>query len=65
MENIKTFILGFLAALVLMLLTGATQVPNTAGKYQISAWGASAGDSYRFGYYVVDTTTGKVVSSRE
>ncbi|MHC4686648.1 MAG: hypothetical protein ACYTEW_20415 [Planctomycetota bacterium] len=35
------------------------------GRYQISAWAAQAGATvHHSGYYVLDTTTGKVVDSK-
>jgi hypothetical protein len=61
MENAKIFLLGMLAAVGLLLLLGAGSGDNQVGRYQIAAWGATRGDSYRAGYYVLDTTTGKVV----
>lgn len=34
------------------------------GKYQVSAWAAQAGArTHHNGYYVIDTTTGKIVDS--
>ncbi len=36
------------------------------GKYQISSWAASIGTyGHHDGYFIVDTTTGKIVDSRE
>jgi hypothetical protein len=38
---------------------------NTVGKYQISSWAAHGGaTTAHSGYYVVDTTTGKVVGRK-
>jgi len=35
------------------------------GRYQISAWAAQAGAyTHHSGYYVIDTTTGKIVDSK-
>ena len=51
-----------LTAIGLLLLLGAGGGDGPpVGKYQISAWGAAKEDSYRSGYYVLDTSTGKVV----
>ena len=61
MEKTKIFLLGILAAVGLLLLLGAGSEDSEVGRYQIAAWGATRGDSYRAGYYVLDTRTGKVV----
>ena len=61
MERAKIFLLGMLAAVGLLLILGAGTEDKVVGRYQIAAWGATRGDSYRSGYYVLDTTTGKVV----
>jgi hypothetical protein len=59
--NATVVLLGMLAAVGLFLLLGAGSGDSEVGRYQIAAWGASRGDSYRSGYYVLDTRTGKVV----
>jgi hypothetical protein len=61
MEKAKIFLLGMLTAVGLLLLLGAGSGDGEVGRYQIAAWGATRGDSYRAGYYVLDTRTGKVV----
>ena len=39
---------------------------NTVNRYQISAWASSIGTfGHHSGYYVIDTTTGKVVDKQE
>jgi hypothetical protein len=65
MEEAKVFLLGMLAAVGLLLLLGAGGGDSEVGRYQIAAWGASKGDAYRSGYYVLDTRTGKVVDNRD
>ncbi len=46
--------------------TAAAQRENSEiGRYRIAAWGAHVGPGFsRDGYYVLDTVTGKVVSSK-
>jgi hypothetical protein len=62
MEAAKIFFLGMLTAIGLILLLGAGDGGEQhLGRYQISAWGAAKEDSYRSGYYVLDTSAGKVV----
>lgn len=61
MQKATIFVLGMLAAGGLFVLLGAGSGDGEVGRYQISAWGATRGDSYRAGYYVLDTRTGKVV----
>jgi len=61
MEKAKIFLLGILTAVALLLLLGAGSGDSEVGRFQIAAWGATKGDSYRSGYYVLDTRTGKVV----
>jgi len=61
MEKAKIFLLGALTALGLLLLLGAGSGDSEVGRYQIAAWGATRGDSYRAGYYVLDTRAGKLV----
>ncbi len=67
-------ILLFLVVILLLvnLLTGtvgsypaqAGPEPSGRGKYQISSWSCSIGTyGHHKGFYVVDTTTGKVVDS--
>lgn len=44
----------------------ADQTGNTVNRYQISAWASSIGTyGHHSGYYVLDTTTGKVVDKHE
>ena len=65
-NQLKMFILGFLACAVLLLLTGAANVVTTPGRYQIEAFSAASGTSDVrgwSGYYILDTHTGKVVES--
>ena len=61
MEKAKIFLLGMMTALGLLVLLGAGSGDSEVGRYQIAAWGATRGDSYRSGYYVLDTRTGKVL----
>jgi len=61
MQKAMIFVLGMLAAGAVLLLLGAGSGDSDVGRYQIAAWGASRGDGYRSGYYVLDTRTGKVV----
>lgn len=61
MEKAKIFFLGMLTAVALLLLVGAGSGDSEVGRFQIAAWGATKGDAYRSGYYVLDTRTGKVV----
>ncbi len=70
-ERLKFFILGMVALLGLLVLTGA--VPNSTaptlqfGRYQISSWGTSLGNnSGAMGVFIVDTVSGetKTVYSR-
>jgi hypothetical protein len=61
MDQAKIFLLGMLTAVGLLLLLGAGKGDSEVGRYQIAAWGATKGDSYRTGYYVLDTRTGKVM----
>jgi len=43
----------------------ADNLSEKIGKYQISAWSAQSGPrSHHSGYFVIDTTTGKVVDSK-
>ncbi len=68
-------VLSVIAVLLLMnLFTGAlSSRPATAEqtgdhvkRYQISAWASSIGTyGHHSGYYVLDTTTGKVVDKHE
>ncbi len=52
---------SFLASKPALAVRGSEDI----GRYQISAWGAQAGATvHHSGYYVLDTTTGKVVDSR-
>jgi hypothetical protein len=38
---------------------------STVGKYQIATWASpSRGTTHHFGYYVLDTTTGKIVDQK-
>jgi hypothetical protein len=44
----------------------AQQEKAAIGRYQISSWAASIGTyGHHSGYFIVDTTTGKVVDSHE
>jgi len=44
----------------------AQQEKAAIGRYQISSWAASVGTyGHHSGYFIVDTTTGKVVDSHE
>jgi len=73
-DLVTKVLLGFIAVLLFLnLIYHFSADPATAakgngeiGRYQISAWAAQAGQStHHSGYFVVDTTTGKVVESRE
>jgi hypothetical protein len=56
-ERAQFFFLGILAAVALLLLTGAVHEPPPPnfGRYQIAAWG----DAGAHGAFVTDTTTGE------
>jgi hypothetical protein len=56
MERVIVFILGVLAALMIVMIMGATP-QGLVDKYQISAWGTADG---MHGVYVIDTSTGAV-----
>jgi hypothetical protein len=44
----------------------AEQANDTVNRYQISAWASSIGTfGHHSGYYVIDSTTGKVVDKHE
>ena len=53
MEHLKTFFLGVLVAVVLMILVGAG---TTSSRYQIAGAGGTS-------YYILDTHTGKIVAA--
>ncbi|MCK5232163.1 MAG: hypothetical protein KAR13_17965 [Desulfobulbaceae bacterium] len=62
--KIKYFLLGIVAMLGLLLLTGASLengVPTLGfGRYQISSWGTSLGNkSGAIGVFIVDTVSGE------
>ena len=68
-----TFGLWAVAILLLLNLVTAVLQPvsvfaqneNTIGRYQISAWASPSKGSIQFaGYYVIDTTTGKVINQQ-
>ena len=70
-ERIKFFLLGMLAVLGLLMVTGAGPNSTTPtlqfGRYQISAWGTALGaKSGAMGVFIVDTVSGetKTVYSR-
>jgi uncharacterized membrane protein YdcZ (DUF606 family) len=56
MERVIVFVLGMVAAMVLIVLMGA-RPQGFVNKYQISAWGTADG---MHGVYVVDSSTGVV-----
>lgn len=61
-------IIALLLAGILVQNFGATRTAYAGkgdiGRYQIAAWAAQAGArTHHNGYYVIDTTTGKVVDS--
>lgn len=56
MAKFKYTVLGFLAALAIMLLTGMGP-GGEVGRYQIGSW---ASEEYTFATYVIDTKTGSV-----
>jgi hypothetical protein len=68
------FLLSIVAVLLLLNFThgmfssGAAEADKgneDTGRYQISAWSSQSGPrSHHSGYYVIDTTTGKVVDSK-
>jgi hypothetical protein len=75
MDNSFTkILLGMIAAMLLInFLYGVFEVrPLRAdkgnediGRYQISSWAAQSGAyTHHNGYYIVDTTTGKVIDSK-
>jgi len=44
---------------------GAAKGNEDIGRYQVSAWAAQSGTyTHHNGYYIIDTTTGKVVDSK-
>lgn len=61
--KIGAFLLGILATLGLVLLTGAadnTQAVIQHNRYQLSSWGTQVGPSAGvFGAFVMDTNTGE------
>ena len=65
--KIKYFLLGAVASLLMLLLTGAMNdpgAPSTAnlcfGRYQISSWATSFGDKGgAIGAFVIDTISGE------
>jgi hypothetical protein len=67
-ERLTYFIFGTLAAVIVLLLLGATEIgPPNYGRYQISAWsGSLGGDRGGVGVFIVDTASGetKTVYSR-
>ncbi len=68
-------VLSLIAALLFLNLVNgllatrqatAEQPASLIGKYQISSWASSIGTyGHHNGYYVLDTTTGKVVETHE
>ncbi len=73
-QSMKALLCLIALLLFLNLATGffgsrsAQAVPETVGrgKYQISSWSTGIGTyGYHIGYYVLDTTTGRVVDSRD
>jgi hypothetical protein len=67
----KTFLLIITVLLFLNLVVGFLPVGIAAaqkgeiGRYQVSAWAAQAGSyTHHNGYYIIDTTTGKVTDSK-
>lgn len=67
--KVTYFLLGIGGAMVLLLLTGASNSPPTLsyGRYQISSWAGKLGENGGgVGAFVVDTATGetKTVYSR-
>ena len=63
---------GVLAITILLMLNLATTIfqpdtvfaenKNAIGRYQVSAWASPSKGAIQFaGYYVIDTTTGKIV----
>ncbi len=68
-------VLSLIAVLLFLNLTsglfvskpaGAQEEKAAIGRYQISSWAASVGTyGHHSGYFIVDTTTGKVVDSHE
>jgi predicted Zn-dependent peptidase len=70
----KKLFFGLLALLLLLNFMQGAFSTSTAtaegrseeiGRYQISAWSTIAGQyGHHSGYYIIDTTTGKVVGSK-
>jgi len=56
---------GLLAAVALLWPKVGSAVPNgDVGRYQISSWASYSGlRVHHSGYYIIDTTTGKIVDS--
>jgi hypothetical protein len=73
-DRITKILFGIVSALLLLnLLNGvlsskpalAVSEDEKKGRYQLSAWAAqSEGSLVHSGYYVLDTATGKVVTSK-
>ncbi len=73
-DRITKVFLGIIAGLLLLNLLSdvlpskpvlAAPEGENRGRYQISAWGVQPQNAdARSGYYVLDTATGQVVSSR-
>ena len=67
----RTFLLVIAVLLFLNLVAGflpvgiAVAQKGEIGRYQVSAWAAQAGSyTHHNGYYIIDTTTGKVIDSK-
>ena len=68
------FLISITAILLLLNFTNGMFSSGTAeavkgnediGRYQIAAWSAQSGPrSHHSGYYIIDTTTGKVIDSK-
>jgi hypothetical protein len=54
-------IVNFLTTMLEPRTVFAQKDTATVGRYQVSAWAAySGGSTHHYGYYIIDTTTGKV-----
>lgn len=56
------FFLGVAGAAFTSVLAGGDSPQSEIGRYQLSAWASfSGGRVYHSGYYILDSSTGKVV----
>ncbi len=59
------FLLNFMYGIFSSGTAEAVKENEDIGRYQISSWAATSGPRiHHSGYYVIDTTTGKIVNSK-